>query len=239
MSVFLRWLLNALVKKMKGRPYVIDSQIDGMTLIAVVWGRLVCLIRGLGVWIFLRRGSSRMIFIGARVDIRNARFIIVGKGVTIGAGTVINGLSREGVSIGENVSLGQYVIIEATGVLTDLGSGLTIGKGSGLGAYSFIGAAGGVHIGENVIMGQRISFHSENHNFGSADLDIKFQGVTRQGIRVGNNCWVGANAVFLDGCEVGEGCVIAAGSVLRGKYPANSLIAGAPANVKRSRLAES
>lgn len=87
-------------------------------------------------------------------------------------------------------------------------------------------------------MGQRISFHSENHNFGSPDLDIKYQGVTRQGIRVGNNCWVGANVVFLDGVEVGEGCVIAAGSVLRGTYPANSLIAGTPANVKRSRLAE-
>lgn len=238
MSAFLRWLLNALVKRMKGRPYAIDSQIDGLTLMAIVWGRFVCLVRGLLVRMRLQAGSSWMIFVGARVDIRNARFISIGKGVTIGAGTVVNGLSRQGVSIGDNVSLGQYVIIEATGVLTDLGVGLTIGKGSGLGAYSFIGAAGGVHIGENVIMGQRISFHSENHNFGSRDLDIKYQGVTRQGIRIGNNCWVGANVVFLDGAEIGEGCVIAAGSVLRGSYPANSLIAGAPANVKRSRLAE-
>ena len=223
---------------MKGRPYAIDDQIDGLTLIAVVWGRLVCIVRGLVVRMRLRGGSSWMIFVGANVDIRNARFIRIGKGVTIGTGTVVNGLSKQGVSIGDNVSLGQYVIIEATGVLTDLGAGLTIGKGSGLGAYSFIGAAGGVHIGDNVIMGQRVSFHSENHNFGSPDLDIKYQGVTREGIRVGNNCWVGVNVIFLDGVNVGEGCVIAAGSVLRGTYPANSLIAGVPANVKRSRLSE-
>lgn len=238
MSVLLRWLVNLLVRRLKGREYIVDEGIGGITLVRVVCDRLICLTRGFYSRIGLASGSSWFIFIGPRVQIRHPGYLRVGKGSSIGAGSVINGLSSGGVVIGNNVSIGQYSIIEATGVLTDLGRGLTIGEGSGIGSYSFIGAAGGVHIGFNVIMGQRVSFHSENHNFDSADVDIKYQGVTREGIRVGDNCWVGANVVFLDGTVVESGCVIAAGSILRGYYPSDSLIAGVPAKVKRSRLAQ-
>jgi len=236
MSALLRLILNRLIQRLKGRSYVIDERIDALTLARVVSDRVFGLLRGSIARLTLKSGSSWFVFVGPRVQIKNAKFIRLGRGTTIGAGTILNGLSRSGVLVGDNVAIGQYVIVEATGVLTDLGAGLSIGAGSGLGAFSFVGAAGGIDIGENVIMGQRISFHSENHNFASADTDIRYQGVTRQGIRIGNNCWVGANVTFLDGTEVGSGCVIAAGSILKGYFPDNSLIAGVPAQVKRSRL---
>ena len=43
-------------------------------------------------------------------------------------------------------------------------------------------------------------------------------------IKIGNNVWVGANVVILRGTEIGDDCVIAAGTVLKGQYPENSLI---------------
>lgn len=239
MSTFFRWFVGWIVRRLKGRAYVIDEKIGGSTLVRVVLDRLVCLVRGLYYRTGLASGGSWFVFVGPGAQIRNPGYLRLGKGVTIGAGCVLNGLSSEGINIGDNVSIGQYSIIEATGVLTDLGKGVSIGAGSGIGAYSFIGAAGGVQIGSNVIMGQRISFHSENHNFDSPDVDIKYQGVTRQGIIVGDNCWIGANVVVLDGTVIGRGCVIAAGSILRGEYPEDMLIAGVPAKVKRSRLAAS
>lgn len=104
-----------------------------------------------------------------------------------------------------------------------------------MGAFSFIGAAGGVWIGENVIMGQRVSFHSENHCSDRSDIPICLQGVTRQGITVEDNCWTGENVVFLDGAHVGEGRIIGAGSVVRGNIPANLVAVGVPAKVIRSR----
>jgi acetyltransferase-like isoleucine patch superfamily enzyme len=84
-------------------------------------------------------------------------------------------------------------------------------------------------------MGQRVSFHSENHKFDRIDIPIRLQGVSRQGITIEDDCWVGANVTFLDGAHVGRGCVIGAGSVVKGTIPPYSVIAGAPAKVLRSR----
>jgi acetyltransferase-like isoleucine patch superfamily enzyme len=175
------------------------------------------------------------VFLGRDVELRNRHLIQVGRGVTIGRGTVIDGLSRRGVIVGDRVAIGAYTIIEGTGVVTDLGEGCTIGSGSALGPFSFIGAAGGVSIGENCLMGNRVSFHSENHRFDDLDLPIHEQGVTRTGIAVGDGCWVGANVTFLDGAVVGAGAVIGAGSVVRGEIPAHVVAAGVPAKTIRPR----
>lgn len=91
-------------------------------------------------------------------------------------------------------------------------------------------------IGNDVIMGQWVSFHPENHNFESLDLPIRLQGVNRQGIVVEDDCWIGAKVTFLDGAHVGKGCVIAAGAVVRGVIPPYSVAAGIPAKVIKSRL---
>lgn len=235
-SGFLHWLLNAVVRKLKGPGYSIDKALDVRAILGVACRRLGAVVRGIRHRVWLSRDSSWLIFLGSNVSIRNGHRVTLGKGVTVGAGSVIDGLSRNGVTIGSGASIGPHVIIEATGVISNLGVGLVFGAGSGIGAFSFIGAAGGVEIGDNVIMGQRVSFHSENHNFSDPNVDIKFQGVSRQGIKIARNCWVGANVVFLDGVQVGEGCVIAAGAVLRGVYPPNSILAGVPAKVVRSRL---
>ena len=55
-----------------------------------------------------------------------------------------------------------------------------------------------------------------------------------KGIILGNNIWVGARVTFLDGCEVGDNCVVAAGAVVNGIFPANSVIGGVPAKVLKA-----
>lgn len=60
---------------------------------------------------------------------------------------------------------------------------------------------------------------------------IREQGVNSKGIKLGNNIWVGAKVTFLDGCEVGNNSVVAAGAVVNGVYPDNVVIGGIPAKV--------
>lgn len=48
---------------------------------------------------------------------------------------------------------------------------------------------------------------------------------------IGDNCFIGANAVILMGCQIGDNCIVGAGSICTGKYPSNSVIAGNPARV--------
>lgn len=130
--------------------------------------------------------------------------------------------------------IGPYSIIRAS-MLTHLGEGVSIGKQSSLDAYSYIGAGGGVFIGDCVIMGQHISFHAENHQYDRLDVSIRQQGITRLGIVIEDDCWVGSNVTFLDGAHVGRGCVIAAGTVVRGTIPEYSVVAGVPGRIVKSR----
>lgn len=74
-----------------------------------------------------------------------------------------------------------------------------------------------------------------NHNFDRMDLPISRQGLTTKGINIGNDVWIGANVVILDGVEIGDGCVIGASSVVTKSIPNNSVAVGNPAKVIKSR----
>ena len=109
-----------------------------------------------------------------------------------------------------------------------------MGSNSAMGDYCQVGAAGGVTIGNDVIMGSYISFHSENHNFNMPDVLIREQGTTSKGIELGNNIWVGAKVTFLDGSQIADNTVVAAGAVVNGVFPPNVIIGGVPAKILKS-----
>ncbi|MFE0510977.1 acyltransferase [Streptomyces sp. NPDC058964] len=221
--------------RIKGSEYRLDPDLPMSSVVGISGRRSLAVLRGLLQAFGLRTSLWSALCVGRDVDFRNRRMIKIGKGVTVGRGAVLDGLSRRGLVLGDNVTIGPYSIIETSGVVTDLGEGCVMGARSAIGSHSFVGAAGGVWIGEDVIMGNRVSFHSENHVFEDTSRPIRDQGVTREGITIDDDCWVGANVTFLDGARVGRGCVIAAGSVVRGEIPPMSVIAGVPAKVIKTR----
>lgn len=224
-------IFNRAAQRIKGRSYQLDPSIPLSATLGVVVRRLICWLRS----IFAGFPLKKKIFLGKNVKLKNRSLMQIGSGVTLGDGVLIDALSHEGVRIDDHVNIGDFTRIEASGTITDIGKGISIGSNSGIGAFSFIGGAGGVSIGNDVIMGQWVSFHPENHNYESPDLPIRMQGVNRKGIVVEDDCWVGAKVTFLDGAHVGKGCVIAAGAVVRGTIPPYSIAAGVPARVIKSR----
>jgi acetyltransferase-like isoleucine patch superfamily enzyme len=222
------------LSRLKRHEYRLDRSIPPSLLAGTLLRRLSWLARGVLKCLVLQR-KFRFVFMAPKVNLRNATLIRFGKGVTLERGVIIDGLSREGVAFGDNVMIGPYSVVRAS-MLSNLGAGVRMGRNSSVDAYSYIGAAGPITIGENVIMGQHISFHAENHNYDRVDIPIRHQGTRRQGIVIEDDCWVGANATFLDGAHVARGCVIAAGSLVRGEIPPYSVVVGAPARVLKSRL---
>ena len=176
--------------------------------------------------LFLQRRIAT-VFMAKGVNLRGASLIRFGKGVTLERGVIIDGLMRRGVVLGDNVKIGAYSVIVGAPA-SNLGEGISMGANSAVDAYSFLGSSGFISIGENVIMGQHVGFHPENHNFDRTDIPIREQGTTRQGITIEDDVWVGSNAIFLDGAHVGKGCVIGAGSVVRGNIPPYSIAVGVP-----------
>lgn len=180
------------------------------------------------------RGSHAFVGRGARMRARGK--INFGRAVTFGPNTYVDAASRNGIELGNDTSLGRNSRIECTGSLQQLGVGFTAGNNVGLGADCFYGAAGGISVGDDTIIGNFVSMHSENHVFNDILLPVREQGVTRLGITIGRGCWIGAKVTVLDGAELGDGCVVAAGAVLtQGVYPANGIYGGLPARRIKER----
>jgi acetyltransferase-like isoleucine patch superfamily enzyme len=222
----IRFIFQKLLDK-SGKSYIVDPKIPNTLIYITLSNRIFMLIRG-----FLKTGNK--VFIGRNTKIYNVANISFGKNVTIDKNCLIDGFSSEKIQFGNCVKIGSYSTLSATSHLSKFGKGLKIGSNSAVGQFTEFGAAGGIDIGNDVIMGSYISFHSENHNFNDNTKLIREQGVTSKGIKIGNNVWVGAKATFLDGCIVGNNSVVAAGAVVNGIYPDNSIIGGIPAKVLKS-----
>jgi len=227
--------VERLVARLKGDPaYRIQSEYTDGQLIRVLWHRGMQWARG---WP-LRLRATRVrgtVFRGRRVVVEHAAGLTAGTGLILEDGVHLNALSRDGITLGRNVTIAKNAILTCTGVLAEIGTGISIGDRSAVGAGSFIGGQGGVEIGDDVIMGPGVRIFSEDHNFDSADRPIRTQGVTRFGVAIGNDCWIGASVTIVDGVAIGAGCVIAAGAVVTSDIPPRSIAAGVPARVLRAR----
>ena len=81
---------------------------------------------------------------------------------------------------------------------------------------------------------QHLSRHDPEQRFDDPDTPITWQGFTSKGpVRIGSNCWFGANCVVTSGVEIGERCVIGANSVVTRDLPPRVIAAGIPAKVIR------
>ncbi len=217
-TLFQKLLKNA------GKNYTIDSEIPSGLFIKNLIKRLVMLLRG---YFFL----YQKVFLGKNCNISHKPNILFRKNVTIENDVTIDGYAKNKLIFGDNVKVGAYSLVSCTSHLSKYGVGLTIGNNSAFGRFTEFGAAGGIEIGNDVIAGSYISFHSENHNFSDSSLLIREQGVTSKGIKIGNNVWIGAKATFLDGSIIGNNCVVAAGAVVNGVFPNNVVIGGIPAKI--------
>lgn len=230
----MRKILELLVKKIKGNDFELDKNIQIGYLLNKAILMAINLIRG-NIKTLTSKREGFIIFIGKNTKIKMKNKITFGNAVNIGDNVIIDALSREGVNLGRNVRIGDYSRIICSGSFRNIGKGIKIGKNCGIGENCFFGAAGGIEIGNNVIMGQNVRFHSENHNFEDINELIRLQGVTNKGIKIGDNCWIGAGAVFLDGVNVGSGCVIGANTLVNKDIPNNAVVVGNPGRIIKFR----
>jgi acetyltransferase-like isoleucine patch superfamily enzyme len=228
-------IIEKIIRKLKDDPtYKWDGAYSTRSLFNVSMHRSFQMIRGLFLMPFLK-SSAGLLFIGSHVKIRHGYQLTAGKNLILEDNVIINALSANGIKLGDHVSIARDSILFCTGVIAHKGAGITIGSRTGISARAYLAGQGGITIGEDVIMGPNVQIFSENHNFSDLSQTIKAQGVTKQAVIIGNNCWIGAGVIILCGTTIGDGCVIAAGSVVNKSMPANSIVAGVPAKVIKSR----
>jgi acetyltransferase-like isoleucine patch superfamily enzyme len=90
-----------------------------------------------------------------------------------------------------------------------------------------------VDIGDDVWTGPYVYITDQNHGYADPDVPIGQQWPVNADVSVGAGSWLGAGAIVLPGASIGRNVVVAAGSVVRGKFPDHCVIAGAPARIVR------
>ncbi len=227
----LKSIITYFIKK-KNPHFQLDESVTSNLLIELTIQKLMQKIRGKRLWLSLR--SSQQLFLGKGVKFFNLANIKFGKWVQLEDHVYISGLSKKPVELGDNVKIGAWSNIVASTSFDNIGEFIKIGNNVGIGEYAYLGGGGGLEIGDDCIIGQYFSCHPENHCYKNTDELIRLQGVTRKGISIGKNCWIGAKVTILDGVTVGSNCVIAAGAVVTKNMPTNSVIRGVPARVLKT-----
>lgn len=149
-----------------------------------------------------------------------------------GRGSKIYGSVRMDTPPYRRFSLGRRSVVESYACINNAVGDVIIGDHTRIGLHCTI--IGPVSIGNHVNLAQGITVTALNHNFADGELRIDQQGVSTQPVSIGDDVWIGTNAVILPGVTIGNHVVIAAGAVVTKDIPDNSLAMGVPATVRKS-----
>lgn len=142
-------------------------------------------------------------------------------------GSSINSIPN--IKIGKDFSCGINCQILAQD--KDQNSTIEIGNGVKLNSGVMINAdiGGKVKICSNVLIGPNVTIRTTNHNFNNPNVLIIDQGHTSGSVEIGEDVWIGAHVVILQNVKIGNGAVVAAGSVVTKDVEPYSIVAGVPA----------
>jgi acetyltransferase-like isoleucine patch superfamily enzyme len=210
-----------------------DEALNTAALLQFIFIQTCGLIRGFKVVFCCRKPKGMLL--GKGVTFFNISKIKWGKFLRLGNQVYVSALSKNGIHFGHNVSIGAFSRVIVSTSLNNIGNKIVIGNNVGIGEFAYLGGAGGLEIGDECIIGQYLSCHPENHNYDNLEIAIRHQGVSRKGIIIGKNCWIGSKVTILDGVNIGNGCIIAAGCVVTKSFSENSIIGGVPAKLLKKR----
>jgi acetyltransferase-like isoleucine patch superfamily enzyme len=130
------------------------------------------------------------------------------------------------------LEIGPHAYFEPGVWLTSEAGRISIGAGCLLNLNVMIAAVDAVSLGEHCMVANGCLITDGNHRFDDPDVPVPWQGFTSKGpVTIGDNVWLGANAVVTSGVTIGRRAVIGANSVVLEDVPAFAIAAGAPARV--------
>ncbi|MFZ2055470.1 MAG: DapH/DapD/GlmU-related protein [Candidatus Aminicenantales bacterium] len=180
-------------------------------------------------------------------------FSKVGKGVVFGRNITLRHPHK--IAIGDNTVIDDNVVLDAKGEKND---GLRLGDSVYIGRNTILSCKeGSIAVGDYTNISANCSLLSEteinlgrycflaghcylvaggNHSFDDVSRPIMFQpSVSKGGIRVGDDVWLGAGVIVLDGVTIGQGTVVGAGAVVTEPLPEFAVAVGSPARVVKDR----
>jgi acetyltransferase-like isoleucine patch superfamily enzyme len=182
----------------------------------------------------LARTGGNVIF-GRNVSIRHGSKIEIGNNVIIDDNVLLDakGTGNRGIRIGDNCIVSRNSVISCKGGDVDIGDNCTLGINSLIHAIE----GSNVSIGNDVVIGA-YSYFIGGGTYVSDELDVPFKqqgAISKGGVKVKDNVWIGSQVQILDGVTIGTGCVIGSGAVVTRSLTDYSVSAGVPAKIIKMR----
>ena len=137
---------------------------------------------------------------------------------------------RRHLTLGKNATIAPNVSLRH-------GERIVIGARSKIGEHAFLWAGathGSITIGEDCRFGPGVFVTASDYGL-LPDEKFSTQARNEQDVVIGNDVWLAANVFVAAGVEIGDGCVVSAGSSVTKSLPPGSVAVGVPARIVRRR----
>ena len=170
---------------------------------------------------------------GKNMTIRHPLKIEIGDNVVFDDNSVIDakGEENKGIELGNNVLIGRNTIISCKG------GDISIGDFSNIGPNNTLISESTLKIGKYVFTaGQMYMIAGGTHKFDRTDIPIwKQPSISKGGIIVEDDIWIGASSIILDGVKIGKGAIIGAGTLVHKRIRPYTVNVGVPAQEVKKR----
>ncbi len=131
--------------------------------------------------------------------------------------------------------IGRGTIFAGTPIITLADNhykNLLIGEGCWFNIACLFDLGAQIRIGDKVSMGHGVLILTRSHEVGTSEQ--RALTLLVKPVNVGSGVWLGSRSTILPGVTIGDGAIVAAGSVVHQDVPPNTLVAGVPARVVKN-----
>lgn len=185
----------------------------------------------------IRRVRNRIKINSKRRSLQKMKNVHLDDSVIVFMETSISAFSGY-IRVGKNSCIRGSLEIQRENGIIEIGSNCYVGN------HTRVWAAENIKIGNNVLIAHNVNiFDNDTHpvDYKERRNDVEniiFHGVRKnypslksKAIDIGDDVWIGCNSIILKGVKIGNGSIVAAGSVVTKSVPPFSLVAGNPAKI--------
>lgn len=169
-------------------------------------------------------------FVGLHMRLRLAQLVLSLLPPKAKAGLQASVLRRAGFDIAPDCYFSGMPTLTGSG---DFYKRLRIGSGSQIGVGCAFDLEGQIWLGERVKLGHQVLLLTSTHEIGGPQR--RAGELVCKDIQIGNDVWIGARSILLPGITVGDGAVIAVGTLVNRSVPPGAYVAGAPVRIVETR----
>ena len=181
----------------------------------------------------LFRKVGKGVVFGRNITLRHPHKIVLGTNCVIDDNVVLDakGEKNDGLRLDDNVYIGRNTTLSCKE------GSILIGDYTNISANCSLLSETEITLGRYCFLaGHCYLVAGGNHSFDDVSRPIMFQpSVSKGGIRISDDVWLGAGVIVLDGAAIGQGTVVGAGAVVTGPLPEYAVAVGSPARVIRDR----